>query len=333
MNKLNIADILNINTAPAPIVDESPAVDLSRITTTSIASSAVLLDFSMSSWSATKNDKDADATVEAAAKTTGKVGKYIKDLMADNKKLKAVKSHIAATRMWLLKNAIPWNFNGQVIVPMAMYMMIIAGIKERETAFWQLVEDFVAEYETGIAASAFSLGTLFKREDYPSKDAVRAKFAFRYMESPMPQAGHFVVDLERTMKDELIEHFNKVSEERVNAAVTSIWQRLYKTLRGMIAKLTDERGDDGDLKKKRFHDTFLTNAEELVELLRACNLTKDQRLTDAANELDRVLMGIDLIDLKKLPEARAAARNKIEAVLNKFDNGTAADMDDDADWT
>ena len=125
----------------------------------------------------------------------------------------------------------------------------------------------------------------------------------------------------------------KVSEERVNAAVTSIWQRLYKTLRGMIAKLTDERGDDGDLKKKRFHDTFLTNAEELVELLRACNLTKDQRLTDAANELDRVLMGIDLIDLKKLPEARAAARNKIEAVLNKFDNGTAADMDDDADWT
>lgn len=322
-------NMINISDAITSIVNPAPAVDLTKLTTTSIASSAVLLDLSMSAWSATKNDKDADSQVEAANNTKGKVGKYIKDLMADNKSLKAIKSHIAATRSWLLRNTIPWNHNGQVIVPLAIYLQLMTELKARETTFWELVEEFIEEYDTGVTASAFSLGALFKREDYPSKEAVRAKFAFRYMEQPIPQAGHFMLNLEQTMKDELVEHFNSVSEQRVQQAVNAVWQRLHKALRSMSAKLTDETGADGAAKKKRFHDSFLSNAEELVDLLRACNLTNDPKLAAAADEFDRVVMGLDLADLKKMPEARAAARERIESVMSKFDNGTVADADDD----
>jgi hypothetical protein len=287
------------------------------ITTASISSSAIIVDLSMSAWSATKSDADAEAQVEQANHTHGKAGKFMKDLMADNKKYKAIKSHISATRARVNGLTMPWNNNGQRLLALAMMALFKTEFDDRERVFWELTDEFVADYANAVAASAFKLGALFKRADYPSESAVRAKFAFNYAFLPVPESGHFLVDLESTMRSELVEHFNHVSSQRVSDAMTSMWERMHGVVTKMVHKLT-EQTRDGTPVNKRFHDSFLTNAEELVDVLRACNLTHDARLTQAANDLERVVLGMDLADLKRHKDARDTTRERLQAVLDKY---------------
>jgi hypothetical protein len=113
---------------------------------------------------------------------------------------------------------------------------------------------------------------------------------------------------------------------------------MYKKLRYMIEeKLTPEFGADGKEKGKRFHESFMRDLENLVDLLKTCNLTGDAKIAEAARDLERLVLGIDVNDLKKHKDARDDLREKAQAVLDKFSlNSLAATADsddaDDGDW-
>ena len=83
----------------------------------------------------------------------------------------------------------------------------------------------------------------------------------------------------------------------------------------MSDKLTEVEGED----KRRWHDTFLTNAQDMCQMLTHLNVTKDPKLEDARRKLEVALIGVDLDDIKADDAVRANVKSKLDAILSGYE--------------
>lgn len=291
-------------------------LNMTALNTTSLYTSAVLVDLNIKLFSAKRKDDDVNAEVAIKAGADEKAGSYTKDLLVGNKRLKNVLSKANEARMYNKHLSMSWNDNGIRVLPVSKMMEHKAKLDVFKTEYWELVEEFLANYENDISAAAFSLGTMFKREEYPTLAEVRAKFSFEYMYSPLPQSGDFRVDVGNIQKEELIEHFEHQFKAHVADAMREPWQRLHAALRHMSEKLTE---DDG--KKARIFKTFLSNNEELIDALKALNVVQDPNLAAATREFEDVINSCDLEGLKKDEYLRKDVKAKVDDIIDayKFD--------------
>jgi hypothetical protein len=79
-----------------------------------------------------------------------------------------------------------------------------------------------------------------------------------------------------------------------------------------------------DGKKKIFHDTIVTGAVELCELLTAMNVTQDPQLESARKQLQEVLLGITPKELRDEDGTRVLTKQKVDQILSAFDWGDDA---------
>jgi hypothetical protein len=281
-----------------------------------IASSSLLVELSISCWTARKLDKKVGMEVDASKNTKVKAGNYHKHLLAGSPALDAVMKYAAQVRLWNNLNSMPWSDNGQRIVTAEHFFNgFKSQMDQHKDNFDELTASFLQQYPTLISAAAFQLGDLFDREEYPDVDAIAHKFRFHYAVSPVPTAGDFRIDINEQAKAELAAQYAEHFNQRIEGAMRDIWGRLHDCLLHMSDRLTD--GQDG--KRKVFHDTMLSNAHSLVELLGRLNVTNDQKLEDARVQLKKAINTVDTDDLKEHEDVRSEVKDKVDGILAKFD--------------
>ena len=298
------------------------SMNIDNLSTTSISSSSVLFDLSIGVYSAKKTDKEASEKVSRDNNVKKRRAvKVQKDILAENPHLDAITKFAALVRKWSNSRSMPWNDNGQRILPVSIMFEHKAQLSEFEKDYWELVRLFMEDYQAAITAAAFSMAGLFKREDYPSEEVVRAKFSFNYLYSPVPEVGDFRVDIGNIAKNELVEHFQSLSNNRVQEALKDVWGRLHSSIQKIADRLTESNfdGTREDNKKTKLHAVMLTNAEETLDLMTHLNVTKDPELTSIADGLRRVIAGTDITELRKDKDARAETKRKLDDLLSKFD--------------
>ena len=165
-----------------------------------------------------------------------------------------------------------------------------------------------------ISASAFQLGDLFDRNEYPEAEDIVRKFKFNYTLSPLATSGDFRIDIGEQARNEIIQHYEEQFQERLNSAMRDVWDRLHDCLKHMSERLTSE--EDGT--RKKFHGTLLTNARELVDLLSRLNVTQDPQLEQARRDLSAALLHTDIDALKDSDYVRENVKQKVDAIINKF---------------
>jgi hypothetical protein len=254
--------------------------------------------------------------VDASKNTKVKAGNYHKHLLAGSPALDAVMKYAAQVRLWNNLNSMPWSDNGQRIVTAEHFFNgFKSQMDQHKDNFDELTASFLQQYPTLISAAAFQLGDLFDREEYPDVDAIAHKFRFHYAVSPVPTAGDFRIDINEQAKAELAAQYAEHFNQRIEGAMRDIWGRLHDCLLHMSDRLTD--GQDG--KRKVFHDTMLSNAHSLVELLGRLNVTNDQKLEDARVQLKKAINTVDTDDLKEHEDVRSEVKDKVDGILAKFD--------------
>jgi hypothetical protein len=82
-----------------------------------------------------------------------------------------------------------------------------------------------------------------------------------------------------------------------------------------------------DGKKKVFHDTMVTGALELCELLDQLNVTGDTSLMKASRQLEAVLSGVTPKELREEDGTRILTKQKVDEILSAFEWGVADDAD------
>jgi len=287
-----------------------------------VARSAMMVDLNIAIYSGRKQDKSTQAEVtNAKGSGSKKAASVYKNLFAECKELDAITKFQARARSEHYKLTLPWNDQGARLLPTAALMDYQKTMQRYKDEFNRLVDAFLDKYDTLVAGAAFQLGTLFDRNEYPSRGKVAQRFRMDTSFTPLPTGGDFRLDIESEVQRELVRQYEEKLDAQLAAANQDSWTRLYNA----ISRLSDRLAVDEDGKKRTFHDTTVTNAVELCELLHVMNITQDPALTKAARQLAEVLSGVEPKDLRESPGFRQATKQKVDAILDAFDWGVEAE--------
>lgn len=284
-----------------------------------IHTSAMLVELNISNWTAKKLDRKVSDDVDAANETKAKSGNFNKNLLAGDagQALDSIIKYSANARAWNTRQTLPWSDSGVRLLPMGSFLKYKEQLGVLESNYNQLVDSFLEVYPDLVSAAAFTLGKLFNRDEYPSVEQIRTKFAFSYFFSPVPESGDFRVDAGQAAIKELQMQYETEYERRLDSAMKEAWSRLYTCLSHMKERLEDDESDKKG--RKTFRDSLIHNAEELVEALKHINITKDPKLEQARVELSQAIAGVEAKELRDNKTIRHDVRTQVDSILSKFE--------------
>lgn len=281
----------------------------------SISSSAVLARLNISVWTATKLDKTATNNVISSSGATDKAAQVHKNLMAGTHLRKDIADFAAECRLWHNTWTLGWEDRGARLLPTSLFMDYKAQVNGRRAKFMAMVDSFCDNYDGHVQISRNYLGTLFSASDYPPVDEVRSKFGFSLVFNPVPESGHFLLDIPAQELEETKRSCEQEIDARLKEAMRGSWEKLHTMLTGMSEKLTEVDEDT----KKRWHDSFVTNAQDMCRMLTHLNITKDPELEKARRALEQVMAGADIDVIKDNPMVRESMKTKVDSILKQFE--------------
>lgn len=282
----------------------------------SISSSAVLVSLNISCWPATKLDRQVTENVTTNANANPNAGKFMKNLFAGTSLRKDIEKTAAACRAMHLKMTLPWADKGDRLLTTALFMDYKTWLNGAERTYEQMCQNFFNAYPQLLQDAPTNLGSMYNADDYPDLTDVMSRFGFRYKFTPLPDSGDFRLDIPNADLEELKKSYEGDFGNRLQEAMREPWDRLHKLLKATSEKLTDKDGDD---EKKRYHETLITNAQELCSLLTKLNVTQDPKLEEARRQLEQTMLGADIEAVRESPEIRSSMKSKVDAILGKFD--------------
>jgi len=282
----------------------------------SIASSAVLVELNISVWPANKVDREMTETVNANASAVRDASQTRKNLFAGPSLRKDNEKLAARIRLYHNQHTLPWADKGQRLLPTKLFMEYKQTMNNYEAQFNQMCNNFFIAYPQLVTEAQVHLGTMYRASDYPDIADVQMKFGFRMAIDPIPESGDFRLDISAQDLEEMKQNYEAKFDERLAEAMRTPWERLHEVLSAMSKKLTDEEGDDN---KKRYHDSLVTNAQDLCELLTKMNITNDPKLEEARKQLELTMLGASIETIKESSHVRETMKNKVDAILQKFE--------------
>ena len=284
----------------------------------SISSSAVLVELNVSTWGASKLDRDVADSVNISNNAAADASKVYKNLMAGTSLVSDISKYAARIRLYHNEMTLPWSNKGARILPVKMVLDYKAQMNQFRTTYDSMCNKLYNEYTNLIHTAQQNLGALYKASDYPDIEDVKAKYGMRLVFSPLPEAGDFRLDAAsddlRELRAEMEQSYQQDFDDRVGKAVREAWDRLHDELQALSNKLKDE-----DDTKKRYHDSLLENPQRLCTLLTKLNITNDPQLEQARRDLERALVGVDIEDIKDHAGVRSDVKAQVDDILKKFD--------------
>lgn len=279
-----------------------------------IETSAMLVELSISCWTAKKLDRRVSQEIDVDNEAKARAGNYHKNLLAGTQKLDNIIKYAANIRAWHNANTLPWSDNGQRLLPIEHFIQYKERLGYFEEEYNGLVQDFLTNYPNLVDAASFQLGKLFERSEYPDAEDIAGKFKFRYIFSPVPTSGDWRVNVGQQAREELDKHWQDAVNMRVNGAMKEAWSRLHDCLSHISERLTDD--EQGN--KKSFKNSLIGNAEELVDMLAVLNVTKDPELERARKQLADSIRNVEAKDLRESDGIRKDVKADVDAILAKF---------------
>lgn len=212
---------------------------------------------------------------------------------------------------------LPYVDAGPRILPNAMYFEYTQEMKHRIAVvdkmldtympdYDQLVQDDVTYRNSGQAAGRAHVS------EYPTADQFRSAMSIDLRFSPMPDARHFLFDLD----DADVQACEQAEAEAEAAARADTIHRMLKPLQQLVTRLGEYQGQKGE----RFHNSIVENVIEGCQMARKLALSPTPELLAEIDALEKAAQGyLDHVEIiKGSANARADAKAKLEAVAAKM---------------
>src|ERR1700746_3255853 len=144
----------------------------------SLADRAVIVNLSISQWSAKTTDKKVNREVANAHGSDETMGNYRKSLLAREAIQKYTKL-AGEIRAEHYKLSLPWRDTGDRILSSAGYFQYAETMRIRQTELENVWQEFFANYPQFVEEARAKLNGLFNPADYPDQYAIQSKFAFK----------------------------------------------------------------------------------------------------------------------------------------------------------
>jgi hypothetical protein len=240
-----------------------------------IKQKAMLARLTITQFTGNKQDKAATDSVKEKFQTGQDAGSYNKTLIA-KAAIKAVSSAANGARIFHYAQTLPWKDDGARILPAANFLQYSEGMRQKKATFQAAVQKFVASYPDLIEEAKTRLAGLFNVNEYPDVNSISDKYSFDMQIDPLPMAADFRVDLNSAEVDAIRKQIEARTDQATKAATLDLWKRLNTAVESMSERLNDP--------KAIFHDTLVTNIEEVTEIIPRLNLADDAALDRMAKD-------------------------------------------------
>lgn len=276
-----------------------------------ITERAMLAAVHISIWTAIKHDRNVSRDVANQHGAHESAGRYNKQLLRGAEKLDALRTLAGQIRQHFYKITLPWSDEGYRLLPAHFYFELTTQMREFEHAFSQSVEEFLEVYPSSIEQVRPELNGLFREEDYPSAEKLRAKFGVKLEVLPIPSGDDFRVTLSEEEQARVAREIDESVRQSLNRGTRDLWVRLTDVVTHMVDKLNEP--------ESRFHASLVTNVLDLVDLLPRLNVNQDEELNRFAAEIKDRLCNFSAHDLKKNEILRVAAASDAAQILSRMD--------------
>lgn len=291
--------------------------ELDNIDVRSLSTSALLVRTTFGSPSKTKKAKEKTAEVQQEEQTTAvTVNKtpYKGTKLIDITKLQtAVRQHINDVL------TLPWDNNGNRLLPMGLYEEFIGYWSEQKIEYDELLKQFKEDIPVMVTKAQNNMKALYDPNDYPDPDCemsinnFMARFKFDHSFSPVPEAGHFIVDVGEQAIEDMKSEIVKINRDRMELGRDSLWAKGYDILK---------QWQDMPNKQVVKETTVHTHALNLINMIDKANMTGDSNLKALRYDLQEIVdsTNIDMLrDKSSRDMEKDLLAEKAEEVLSKFD--------------
>lgn len=269
---------------------------------------ALLVQLSVSQWTARKYDKKVTNEVASAHGTTTAAGRYNKSLLPMNDYLDRVHKKTTHIRTKFYENTLPWGIEGTMMLPTSNYLQFMTDFRKEKGEWQYLVNEFVSNYDQLRLDAKRLLGSLYDDADYPDETDVSRKFKMDMAIFPVPSTDFRVA----IASDELTRIQQDVEKRIADAQTTAmkeVWDRLYDRVKHMAEKLADP--------KAIFRDTMVENTKELCALLPRLNFMDDPNLEQLRQQVEASLLKHPEA-LRNDPDLRRDTAAEAKAIMDKM---------------
>lgn len=288
----------------------------------SLASSAVLVSIDTKVWSATKQDRGISNEVSDSKNADRNAGKYVKNLLADHPKHKAIVNYRQTIYNWTKRRTYRWN-DANDLLPSIDVPRFKQEFSEHKMKFDTLVDEFLNSYGSIVSDMAFKAGTMFNRSDYPAVDELRVKFGVELYVSEVPM-NDFRCGIANDIADDLFDTYSKQAENIVTEVMLAQKSRFVEVMKsishccGYDELGVDDNTGETKVKKRKIYDTTLLKAKEMCETFKGFNLNDDPELEEARAMLERALADVNAEDIRESDAVRCSVKEDVDSILSKF---------------
>ena len=269
---------------------------------------ALLVQLSVSQWTARKYDKKATSWVASSHGVQSAVGRYNKSLLPMNDLLDRVHKKTTYVRSKFYENTLPWGIEGTMMLPTNNYLQFMTDFR-KEKAEWQyLVDQFVGNYDQMRLDAKRMLGSLYDDADYPDEGDIARKFKMDMSIFPVPSTD-FRVSIASDELTRIQQDVERRVQEAQTVAMKEVWDRLYDRVKHMAEKLADP--------KAIFRDTMVENTKELCALLPRLNFMDDPNLEQLRLQVEGSLLKHPEA-LRNDPDLRRDTAAEAKAIMDKM---------------
>lgn len=256
-----------------------------------ITEKAMLAVVHISVWTAVKHDRRVSREVADQHGAHQGAGRYNKQLLHGAQKLEELRSLAGQIRQHFYKVTLPWSDEGFRLLPANFYFDLMARMREFEASFDAGVDAFLRVYPDYVEQARPELNGLFREEDYPSPEKLRAKFGVKLEVLPIPTGTDFRVEMSAEEQARVAREIDANVRESLMRGTEDLWKRMREVVAHMVDRLNEP--------ESRFHGSLVTNVLDLVEILPRLNVSGDAYLDRFAEQIRQRLCNHSAQDLKK----------------------------------
>lgn len=261
-----------------------------------IQDKSMLVELTISKWTATKHDKAVSAEIEQnhAAKDAGRYNKRL----IDKAHLAAIESLAGQIRKYHYSRTLPWSDKGQRLLPSKLFMEYRQDIAAYKAQYQKAVDDFLVVYPQLVQDARLRLGTMYQPNDYPSTTDLKDAFGIELLITPVPDAGDFRVEVDKETQDEIRQQITEAVNARQAKAVKDCYARAREVLERIAEQCSKQNG--------RIHDSLMENAQDLVSVLTGLNITEDPDITQMEQDIKALIVSPEAIRTSPTTRKRLA---------------------------
>lgn len=282
-----------------------PAANAAAVAVDNITARAMLISLSIGYWTGKTTDDSIIDELSNSHQTAKDVHDYRRRL-CKTEELKGFKGVRSRARNYLKEHTCRWLDDGTRILPSPKFLEVLSKMHAFKAEWDDVVAKFVRRYPQIIAAEEKRQGTLFKRQDYPSVEAIRRKFSWDMTIFPIPSKADWRIDL-----GDQTAVVQKQIDDKVTAALQlatkELWERLHEPVKKLAEKMAEA--------DPTFRDSIVGNIRELVALLPSLNVANDPKLEDMRRKVDEQLASLNPETLREDADARKKTKDAADKLL------------------